>query len=136
MSRRITRHFAAARAFRHRAQFRRPDIEYLKLTTYSNSSVNFAVATPAAFAVGEQRQFSASANGFTAGTNYFVLTVASTCIQVASSQNDSPIVATGATAVIVLPYLLPQPNAALVDTFRVPLALLPSQGFTIDRQGT
>lgn len=67
--------------------------------TMAAASANVGVPSSAAFPVGSPVQVDATANGFTVGVTYYVLTSAANVLTLGASVGAAAIVATGATAV-------------------------------------
>lgn len=75
-------------------------VSIAQAATFTNSSPNIGVTTSSSFAVGQTVVFSATANGFTANTPYFVLTNSGN-ITVSATAGGSAINATGTTPMTV-----------------------------------
>jgi hypothetical protein len=101
--------------------------------TMANASANIAVPNLSAFnttGFASLVQFSASANGFLAATNYYVTSAVGGNIQVSAVPGGAAIVATGNTPVNVSVFT-GAVNAAYVDATQVPPSVLAAAGFTI-----
>lgn len=70
--------------------------------TMVNTSANITVTDGTKFAIGMPVAFSATANGFTTGTIYFVVALAANVLSVSSTYGGAAISATGTTAVNII----------------------------------